>query len=957
MRTSEIFKTGLACAAFSLLLATVAWAQSQPASSTPPSPPAGSAVTPADARHAIDILQDDRRRAELVRTLKAIAAASPGSSEPAASASTSSTTAAAASLAAGSPPPAQTGAAGAASATDGAAPAKPDTIVPLEAGGLIARTLGSLDRWMDNFIAQVSEARDAALQIPALLTQSRAVTTTAGQRMLGLLALALAAAFAVGLLLEWSLHRALRRPREALADHANRLAIRHARVHAGPDVSTTAVTAPGAQTEPGTPIRSSAAIGAGTPGESRSASGSGMPIGAAAPRASAAAPSRPMRADPTREAAEAGLQPATEGMAVVQTHRDGIDRVETVQVGPENAGGSPHVRPAADPVPTRDPRGERWQESSRHHWSTLRNLPYAAGALILEVLPVALFFIAASLTLRVLAGGDRPEVAEAVGGFIEAYVALRLTVAVVRLLVSPAGQGLRLLDVSPAMAALTVTWIRTIAGLALFGMAVADTIPLLGTGVGLRLAFVKAVSLLVHLSAVIFILKLRRPVRHAMRAAPDATGPLTVARNWLAEAWAIIAIVLVMGVWVVWAMGVEDGFPKLIHFVLVSAAVLVAARLLAILILGALGRLVSSGNGTADGDGAADTAAQAGRRLSDRYYPWMRGLVSVVLTVSTIVALFEAWGADALSWFAAGTLGRSLASAALTIVIAVAFAILIWEAAQYAVERRLNRWTRLGDTVRAARLRTLLPMLRTALFIVIALIVGLTALNELGVNTTPLLAGASIIGVAVGFGSQKLVQDFITGIFLLMENAMRVGDWVTVAGVSGSVEYLSIRTVRLRGGDGALYIVPFSSVSTVSNSNRGIGNAAVRISVAYDTDIDMVVRELKQIGTSLREDANFKEQILNDIEVWGVDSVDGSMVTLVGQMRCSDKGRWGVQREINRRILERFRELGIEIANPRASLLVPADASPLSAPGSADGSNAPGGQQRGDGGRQQQRTT
>ncbi len=206
--------------------------------------------------------------------------------------------------------------------------------------------------------------------------------------------------------------------------------------------------------------------------------------------------------------------------------------------------------------------------------------------------------------------------------------------------------------------------------------------------------------------------------------------------------------------------------------------------------------------------------------------------------------------------------------------------------------------------------------------IVILLIVGMTALSEIGINTTPLLAGASIIGVALGFGSQKLVQDFITGIFLLMENAMQVGDWVTVAGVSGTVENLSIRTVRLRAGDGSLHIVPFSSVSTVNNTNRGIGNAAVRISVGYDTDIDQAIAELKKIGAELRADPAFADLIIDDLAVWGVDSVDGSMVTLAGQMRCVDKGRWGVQREFNRRIFEHFRELGIQIADPRERFMM-----------------------------------
>ena len=215
--------------------------------------------------------------------------------------------------------------------------------------------------------------------------------------------------------------------------------------------------------------------------------------------------------------------------------------------------------------------------------------------------------------------------------------------------------------------------------------------------------------------------------------------------------------------------------------------------------------------------------------------------------------MLQAWGVDSLHWFSAGAIGKSLISAGTTVGIACVVALLIWESTNAMVERRLDRWTQNDDRIRAARLRTLLPMLRSVLLIVIALIVGMTALNQLGVNTAPLLASASIIGVALGFGSQKLVQDFITGIFLLMENAMQVGDNVTVAGVSGTVEYLSIRTVRLRGGDGSLYTIPFSSVTTVNNTNRGIGNAAVKVSVAYDADIDLVVATLRDIGTAMRE--------------------------------------------------------------------------------------------------------
>ena len=113
-------------------------------------------------------------------------------------------------------------------------------------------------------------------------------------------------------------------------------------------------------------------------------------------------------------------------------------------------------------------------------------------------------------------------------------------------------------------------------------------------------------------------------------------------------------------------------------------------------------------------------------------------------------------------------------------------------------------------------------------------------LSEIGINIAPLLAGAGIIGVAIGFGSQKLVQDLITGIFLLLENAMQVGDYVTVSGLSGTVEKLSVRTIRLRAGDGSVHIIPFSSVTTVTNVNRGLGNASVSVVVDYDEDTDRV---------------------------------------------------------------------------------------------------------------------
>jgi small-conductance mechanosensitive channel len=240
----------------------------------------------------------------------------------------------------------------------------------------------------------------------------------------------------------------------------------------------------------------------------------------------------------------------------------------------------------------------------------------------------------------------------------------------------------------------------------------------------------------------------------------------------------------------------------------------------------------------------------------------------------------------------------------------------VWEIGNAYLDRQLARLSRDGHLARAARLRTFLPMLRTTLLCVIGAVVALTTLSEIGVNVAPLLAGAGIIGIAIGFGSQKLVQDVITGLFLLIENVVHVGDVVTVSGLTGTVENVSIRTIRLRAGDGAVHIVPFSAVTSVTNNSRGVGNASINVTIPYSEDADRVEKILKEIAAEMREGPNYRHLIRDDLELWGIDKLDGSMISIVGQIRCTDAGRWPVQREFNRRMMRKFKECGVEIAKP-----------------------------------------
>ena len=547
------------------------------------------------------------------------------------------------------------------------------------------------------------------------------------------------------------------------------------------------------------------------------------------------------------------------------------------------------------------------------HWSHLRGLPNALLYTLFAALPLVAFALCASALLSI-AGDDSSPQTKAVGILIDVYVISRAVLLVCGFFFAPNATRLRLLALNDRWASFAQRWARRLVIVAGVGGALGAASAQLGMTEEAHLALVKAVALAVHLMAAVAILQCRRPVARAIRTRFSTRGSLAYLGHWLADIWASVAVFLIIALWLVWALDVRNGYQMLLHLGGMSLGVLLVARVVAIVVLGALGRLFDRGEN--------DATASIAHRRAYRYYPLLRRLVSIVIGIAALVAMLGIWGIHVTHFFLENPIGHRLGSALTTIAIAALVAIVIWEIANVAAERRLDAWNTGGDFVRAARLRTLLPMLRTTLFIAILLIVGLTALSEFGVNTAPLLAGASIFGVALGFGSQKLVQDFITGIFLLMENAMQVGDWVTLAGVSGSVEYLSIRTVRLRGGDGSLYIVPFSSVTTVNNTNRGIGNAAVKVAISTGADVAYAIQTLTEIGRELREDDKFKDGILSDFSFWGVDQVDGASVTLVGQIQCRDTSRWPVQREFNRRVLERFTERGIELANPQRTFVI-----------------------------------
>jgi moderate conductance mechanosensitive channel len=577
----------------------------------------------------------------------------------------------------------------------------------------------------------------------------------------------------------------------------------------------------------------------------------------------------------------------------------------------------PATEPTEDDETVRTKSGRKWLRRSSgltDAWRILVRLPFVLARLIVELLPVIGFAAVGNLLLATgLAGDSVPRLV--ILAMVNAYVLCRSISCIVAALVSPTTSQPSLFVVRDETAAYIDVWARRIAIVSVFGVAVANVALLLGLHRPAYVAVVRLVILVVHLFVVIIILQCRRNIADLIRAPSGERGMVALLRNRLGDIWHIVAIVLNLALWTVWALRVHNGYALLAQYFLATVAVLAIARLLAIAITKGLDRTFRI-----QPDFSRQFPGLEAR--ANRYFPVLRQTISAVIGVITIIALLEVWGIDAAAWFSSGQIGGRLLTALVTIAVAAVIALIVWEASNATIDRHLSRLVREGHYARSARLRTFLPMLRTTLLAAILTIVVLTTLSELGVNIAPLLAGAGIAGIAIGFGSQKLVQDVITGLFLLLENAMQVGDFVTVSGLSGVVENLSIRTIRLRAGDGSVHIVPFSSVTSVTNTNRGIGNAAISVNVAYREDTDRVGTVMKELAAEMRKESEYKPMMRSDFQLWGVDKVDASMATIVGQIECTDAGRWPVQREFYRRMKKRFQELDIEIAKPAQATVV-----------------------------------
>jgi small conductance mechanosensitive channel len=299
-----------------------------------------------------------------------------------------------------------------------------------------------------------------------------------------------------------------------------------------------------------------------------------------------------------------------------------------------------------------------------------------------------------------------------------------------------------------------------------------------------------------------------------------------------------------------------------------------------------------------------------------RYLAVLRLALRTLLLLAGLALAAQAWGLPAADWLGAGT-GSVILARLLAVLLTVGLGVVIMEVGDLVVQRLLGEAP--GRVVSRKR-KTLTPLILTAVKAAVVFVGGVVVLDRLGVDVKPILAGAGIIGLAVGFGAQSLVKDVINGLFILAQDVIAVGDVVTVAGKSGVVEAVGLRAVTLRDLSGNVHVIPNSAIEAVTNMAKGYSRQVLDIGVGYGEDVDRVMAVLAEVGRELAEDAVFGPKLAEPAEVMGVERFDDSAVVLRVRLTTKPLEQWTVAREYRRRLKAAFDRAGIALPFPQRTV-------------------------------------
>ncbi|MBT9572166.1 MAG: mechanosensitive ion channel [Pseudomonas umsongensis] len=392
----------------------------------------------------------------------------------------------------------------------------------------------------------------------------------------------------------------------------------------------------------------------------------------------------------------------------------------------------------------------------------------------------------------------------------------------------------------------------------------------------------------------LLVVRMRRPVAHVIRILPLAQRRAQPALRetlrifsglWY---WPILLMVLVS---VINLIGIGDDNQQVLRSALFTTVLLIATVFLST----TLHHLFKS---------RSESDVRRSGAYKERFLSLSHALLRIAMAIVFIDILGRIWGVSLFDFAVSNAVGRAISDALSHIGLIFLVTWMVWVVLDTAIQEALKPpLNKRGARQPSTRVKTILPLLRNAIKIILVVICAITTMANLGINVAPFLAGAGVIGLAIGFGSQQLVQDVITGLFIIIEDTLSIGDWVVLdSGHAGTVEGLTIRTLRLRDGKGFVHSVPFGQIKAVTNQSRQFAYAFFSVQFTYDTDVDKAIELIREAGHSISDDPFLRYNLQGPLDVFGVDKMDLNGVVLTAQFRTVSGGQYAVSRAFNQRL-------------------------------------------------------
>ncbi|MBU4612840.1 mechanosensitive ion channel [Achromobacter sp. GG226] len=496
--------------------------------------------------------------------------------------------------------------------------------------------------------------------------------------------------------------------------------------------------------------------------------------------------------------------------------------------------------------------------------------------------------------------------------FVNAFIAVELAKCLVRVVFATRFEHLRLLPMPDEVARYWNAWLANLITVAGYGLLVVVPIVTVVLAPAIGQLFGLIIMLGVYIYAVTVIWRNRVVLRDRLirRAQLSSTAFFGTLLRMLARTWHILAIAYFTILLIASQVDPAGALPFMAAATGQTLLAVAIGMLLSALLTALLARRIRVG------EDIQRRLPMLEARLNAYVPAVLKGVRLLILVVVALVVL-DAWHVFNLSAWIASESGSAAIGTLVRIGIILGIAMVAWTVVASIIEHRLNIPAE-GDVTGApsAREKTLLSLFRNASLIVIVTMTVLVLLSQIGIDIGPLIAGAGVVGLAIGFGAQELVKDVITGVFIQIENGMNQNDVVEVAGIFGTVEKMTIRSVYIRTLDGGYHMIPFSQVGVVANHMRDFSYHWGEYTVAYRENVDDVAHHLRQAYAELQQDEVLAKELLEDITIAGVTKLDERGFTIRVLIKTTPGMQWAVQRAYNRLVKKHFNAANIELPYP-----------------------------------------